>query len=565
METVSDWLLDNICKLGIRYAFLVPGMEIDAICSAMDRYPDLTPIVACHEEGAGFMADGYSRVKNSIGLCMAIGAPGAANTIPAILNARADCSKVLFLTGGSPTSEAGRGTFQNSAKSGTNDIAVISQAARYSQVCDLPLLVPLIWRNAIEIIEDETPGPAHIAILQDLQTKEMTTPDFTHDYKFSPTKHRMISTEQLEALVVSYLKRKKNIVFYIGRGAVLSEAKEVIQALIEKYHIPFTASMGGKGYLPETHPLYLGLWGYAGLGKVSFAIHKRAMEALISPDLEVIISIGSSLSFFASLYRHKKIKPSADIVQIDINSLALERDYPVQLKIPGDCKASLDYLNNLPIPELQNSIAERKEWLRPLQSLPFFYQTERISENQSAPIDPAYAVHVLNKIAPDNTILFIDTGVHSPIAGHFWICRQGGGTVYASNLGPMGFAIPAAIGGKLAAPDHPVVVVTGDGCMRMHGIEIMTAVHYQIPVVILVSNNSALGKVYLRAENVNETAKDITLLPQANWAEFAKSLGADGIQVTDPKDLPPACEQAFAANGPFVIDVITNREVPVIE
>jgi len=560
---VREWLLDEIIKLGVEYTFLVPGMEIDPLCAAMGAHPKLKYIVACHEEGAGFMADGYSRVKNQIGLCMAIGAPGAANTIPAILNANADCSKVLYLTGGSPTEEAGRATFQNSAKGGTNDSEIISLAARYSQICDLPQLVPLIWRNAIKAIESDVPGPAHITIPQDLQTQEMKVPELPQDYSFKLKKSRVVDLAGLETLIETYLKRKSKILLLIGRGAEISNAAGEILTFIEKYNIPFSESMGGKGILPETHPLYIGLLGYAGLGRVSYACHKRALDAVLSPDLDVVINVGSSLSFFMALYRDKKLKPSAELVQLDLAPEALGRDYPVDLEIQGDAKACMAHINNQTISELAQTAQERSKWIEEIKKQPLFYQEERM-ETLSSPIDPAYLLHSMNKAMPDNTILFIDTGVHSPIAGHYWICGEGGSTVYPSNLGPMGFSIPGCIGGKLAAPDQTVVAIAGDGCMRMHGIEIMTAVHYNIHVIIIVSNNSALGKVYVRAKNANETAKDITLLSTANWADFAKSLGADGIRVEDPADLPAAYERALAAKGPFVIDVLTDKDIPPI-
>lgn len=560
---VREWLLTEIQKLKINHIFLVPGMEIDPLCSVMNEYSSITPIVACHEEGAGFMADGYSRVKNKMSVCLAIGAPGAANLIPAILNARADYSKVLFLTGGSPIGESGRNTFQNSAKSGTNDAELISSAALYSNICYLPSLIPMVWRDAVTAVHSDLSGPAHITVPQDLQTQDMEPADFDHDYTFSLTHSSLVDTNQLDELVNRYLMKKSKILILIGRGAKISNAGPSIEKFIEKYQLPFSTTMGGKGIISETHPLYAGMLGYPGLGKVSYACHKRAMELLVSPELEAIITVGVSLSFFAALHRDKGIKPACDIIQIDSNRQNLGKSFPAQLKIQSNASAAFNYLNHLDIPKLLSSVESRKHWMQTLTKIPLFYQEDRVC-NQSAPIDPAYVVHSLNKAMPDDTILFIDTGIHSTIAGHFWLTRKGGDIVYASNLGPMGFSIPAAIGGKLAAPNQTVVAITGDGCMRMHGIEIMTAVHYKIPVIIVVSNNSALGKVYVRAKNTNEEAKDLTLLPQANWADFAKSLGADGIRVSDPKDLPAAYKMALASKGPYVIDVITNRDVPTI-
>jgi len=135
-----------------------------------------------------------------------------------------------------------------------------------------------------------------------------------------------------------------------------------------------------------------------------------------------------------------------------------------------------------------------------------------------------------------------------------------GGVRSATNLGPMGWAIPAAIGGKLAKPTAPVVVITGDGCMRMHGIEVATAARYGIPVIFVVSNNSALGNVYLRARKANPGAAEMTLLPTVDWAAFGRVLGLSGCHVEAPDGLAPALEEALASDGPFVIDVVTERD-----
>lgn len=560
---VADWLFNEIIKLNIRHLFLVPGMEIDPFCARLEYFKEIMPIVACHEEGAGFMADGFARVSNQIGLCMVIGAPGAANTIPSVMNANADCSKVLFITGGSPLEEAGRNTFQNSAKSGTKDAEIINLASRYSQQCDVPMLVPLVWRNCIKAILSNVPGPAHLTILQDLQNQEIPSADVDHDYSFQMIPTDLININQLQTLIEKYLTNNTKILFNIGRGAKISGAKKELLAFIEKYHIPFSLSMGGKGFLPETHPLYVGLLGYAGLGRYSFACHQRAYELLLSNEIEVIVNIGHSMSFFSALHRDKKIVPTAKMVQIDLSLDALGRDFNTDLEIQSDINAAFSYLNQLDIPQLKHSISERQLWMKNIVKTPMFYRPERLLQKDES-MDPAYVVAELNKAMPDNTILFIDTGIHSPISGHYWLSREGGDVIYASNLGPMGFAIPAAIGGKLAAPHQPVVAIVGDGCMRMHGIEIMTAAHYKIPIILVVSNNAALGKVYMRSKNTNETSKNLTLLPQGDWVGFAKSLGADGFKVEHPKDLQKAFEFALASKGPFVIDVMTKRDVPPI-
>jgi acetolactate synthase-1/2/3 large subunit len=194
-----------------------------------------------------------------------------------------------------------------------------------------------------------------------------------------------------------------------------------------------------------------------------------------------------------------------------------------------------------------------------LKALPAHFDTNN-QTSDATPIHPARLISEMRRALPRETILFVDSGAHRAFAGHYWESFGPGVVRSATNLGPMGWAIPAAIGGKLARPDVPVVVITGDGCMRMHGMEIATAARYRVPVIFVVSNNSALGNVYLRARKENAGAAEMTLLPEIDWATFGRVLGAEGTRVERPDDLAAALHKATLSAGPYVLDVVTQRD-----
>src|SRR5579863_3101620 len=166
---LSDWILQQLTLLHCDHVFLVPGGELDPLVAALGAQKTITPIVACHEEGAGFMADGYARVSDRLGVCMGIGSPGAANLVPAILAASSDRTKLLCLTGGSATTIAGKGGFQDSSIDGTDDALLIKPVARYSEACHIAEQVPRKWQAALQAIYRDLPGTAHLTVPCDLQ------------------------------------------------------------------------------------------------------------------------------------------------------------------------------------------------------------------------------------------------------------------------------------------------------------------------------------------------------------------------------------------------------------
>jgi Thiamine pyrophosphate enzyme, C-terminal TPP binding domain len=227
--------------------------------------------------------------------------------------------------------------------------------------------------------------------------------------------------------------------------------------------------------------------------------------------------------------------------------MTLGRDYPIHRGVIGDCREALRLLLSYaggPLQSLAASATVRKPWTSSLKAVPAFYDVENMNSG-AAPVHPARLVAEMRRVLPRETILFVDSGAHRAFAGHYWQSYGPGGVRSATNLGPMGWAIPAAIGGKLAKPASPVVVITGDGCMRMHGIEVATAARYGIPVIFVVSNNSALGNVYLRARKANPGAAEMTLLPTVDWAAFGRVLGLSGCHVEAPDGLAPALEEAL--------------------
>jgi len=552
--TGRQYLLQALRNQGLSHVFLVPGGHIDPLVAELGAGAGLQPIVAAHEQGAGFMADGFARVSGRFGVCMCIGGPGAANTLPAAVAAQSDRSRVLFISGDVPSTLQGRGAFQDGSLDGTRDVEFLRLATLYSEEVELIGQLPRQLAAALRAMHGTPSGPVHLSIPTDIQNAALGA-------DASPPRELWRTARPVDAMALTriadqVLAGAKRLAILAGRGCAASDAADELRAFAETYEVPVATTFAAKGLLPDDHRLALGMFGYAGTN--------RAVTALLADDLDVLLVLGSSMNLRDTLYWSRELGARRQVVQIDSDATMLGRDFPVQHTVVGDCQAALRHLLGLaggPLQRLAASAAERRAWTASLKAVPAFADPEHLTSD-AVPVHPARLLGEMRRALPRDTILFVDSGAHRAFAGHYWETYRPGGVCSATNLGPMGWAIAAAIGGKLASPASPVAVITGDGCMHMHGIEIATAARYKTPVIFVVSNNSALGNVYMRARKANPGAAEMTRLPTIDWAAFARVLGAGGRRVESPSDLAPALQEALAAGGPFVIDVLTPCDCP---
>jgi acetolactate synthase-1/2/3 large subunit len=557
----TQYLLSALHAEGVVHVFLVPGGLIDPF------YPDLCdgagvqPIVAAHEGGAAYMADGYARASGRFGVCFAIGGPGVTNTLTALAAALTDESPVLLLSGEVPTDWEGRGGFQDASAAGLNDIEILRPVTTFSMEVESPHLVDHHLRRALTTMLGPDGAPVHLSLPRDLQTTEVGAtyrPLFPSAY--TPRFLDVPAVDGFWEQVVpgrASAEGARKIAIYAGHGVTRSGAAEELRAFAERFEIPVATTLKAKGVLPEDHRLALGVFGYAGT--------RHAIETLLSDDVEVLLVLGSGLNQRDTLYWSHRLRPSKALVQVNIDPGAISHNFPADVAIVGDCRELLRHLlsaRGANLEALEAGMSARAAWLETIRaSGPCLYDAENCT-SESIPIHPARAIAELRRALPRDAVLLVDSGAHRAFAGHYWEAYGPRQYISATNLGPMGWAIPAAIGVKLARPELPCAVVTGDGCMLMHGMEVQTAARHHVPVIWAVINNGALGNVYLRAKRMGAGPAALTSLPTHDWAGFARALGAQGATVEAPDQLAPAFEQALAANAPFVVDVRCGKDFP---
>jgi len=549
-----DFLLNALASEGLDHLFMVPGGLIDPFLPAFGRQKALTPIVAAQEGGAAYMADGYARASGNFGAALCIGGPGLANTVTAVATAQTDGSPVLLLSGEVSTLVEGLGIFQDASSQTLDDVAVVKPLTRYSSSVDNPRNLPHLFKHSLLQLRTHPSGPVHLSLPGDALAADISVehqpidPGLSHPGALS---HAMAKASLSHFLHAPGGEAPAKIAILAGAGVEHANSARALRQFAELWKIPVATTLRGKGVFPEDHPLSLGVFGYAGT-------HHSRM-ALMDAPLDLLIILGSGLSERDTMHWALKIDSSA-VVCVNLSPSAIGANVNGG-GVVGDCGAYLDFLldhTEQLRPSLQAGLERRAAWLAKIRARPRLQEPEHC-ESDAVPIHPARAIAELRKLFPRDGVLVIDSGAHRAFAGHYWESYEPRTYISATNLGPMGWAIGAAIGVQCAQPRRRVAVITGDGCMRMGGMEIATAARYQLPVIYVVINNAALGNVWLRAHGLGPTPDEMTRLPDHDWAGFAKALGSRAETVRSPDDLAAAFERALQGVGPCLIDVKADK------
>ncbi len=550
----TDFILDALVKESIDHLFMVPGGLIDPFLPALARYPSLKPIIAAQEGGAAYMADGYARASQKLGVALCIGGPGLMNAVTAVATAQTDGSPLLLLSGEASTAIEGLGMFQDASSQTLDDVSILKSVTHFSTSISNPKNLHHLFSHAMIHLLTEPKGPVHLSIPEDAQLAKVNVTYQPIDADLKDA--RVLSFDSARQTLSHFIKGPHGeapikVVILAGAGIEHSNGAKNLLTFAERFHFPVATTLRAKGIFPEDHLLSLGVFGYAGT-------HHSRMAILDSPP-DLLLILGSGLNERDTMNWTLQLKPG-NAICVNLNTLAMG-NHLTGSSIVGDASAYLSWLIEM-TDQIQPSLAitqeARQKWLQNIKSKPRLQDPENCNSN-AVPLHPARIISEFRHIYPRDGILLIDSGAHRAFAGHYWDSYEPLTYISATNLGPMGWAIPAAIGVQCAKPNKKVAVITGDGCMHMNGIEIATAARYQLPIIFIVINNAAFGNVWLRANKEGKVPGELTSLPDMDWAAFSKSLGGNGITVTQPKDLMKAYMQALENKGPTVIDIKADK------
>jgi acetolactate synthase I/II/III large subunit len=553
MTSGADFILDALVREGLDHLFMVPGGLVDPFLPALARHTALKPIVATHEGGAAYMADGYARASGRFGAALGIGGPGLCNMATAVAAAKTDSSPVLVLSGEVPLEMEGLGEFQDASQATLDDSAVMKPLTRLSMtVASAPNLNHLLRRSLTSMLTPPS-GPVHLSLTHNVLAADCAA-DYVPVFEFFAALAPLSQAAAETAL--SLLARARHIAILAGAGIEHESAAANLKAVAERWSIPVATTLRAKGVFPEDHDLSLGVFGYAGT--------RHATAALLDADLEVLLILGSGLNERDTMHWTLQRKSKALMIHVNTDMWEMTSQGEAGHTVPGSCGAFLEFLSHVDggvAAGLSQSETARQSWTATVKAGPRLYDLENC-HSPTRPIHPATAVAALRAAFPRDGILLVDSGAHRAFAGHYWNAYEPRTYISATNLGPMGWAIPAAVGVQCAKPGRRVAVITGDGCMQMHGMDVQTAARYGLPIIYVVLNNRALGNVWLRAHQYGPLPSALTTIPDHDWAGFARVLGAEGMTVEDPAALGETFAKALAANTTVLIDVKADKNCP---
>ncbi|MFZ5868547.1 MAG: thiamine pyrophosphate-binding protein [Thermodesulfobacteriota bacterium] len=553
----TQYILEALATEGIGALFFVPGGLIDPFLSAFESTPHVRPIIAAQEGGACYMADGYSRASGNFGACMAIGGPGLTNMTTAVSAAWTDGAPVLVLSGEVATFMEGLGGFQDASASSFNDTEILKPITGMSLTIENSHLLNHQLREALLTMLGRRRGPVHLSLPRDVQEADIAVPHERIDR--SLVEPKIVDSSAVKRFLgrvasgVDFERRADKIAVLAGYGTESADGPQRLLKLAESFQIPVATTLKAKGVFPEDHPLSLGVFGYAGT--------RHASNALLSDDLELLLVLGSGLNERDTMHWNAKLNPQRGLFQVNLVPEAITAVYGRGVTLVGDAAAFLEQVlagPNQLMAELDAGKAVRREWVEGIRTQQRLYDIENCLSD-AVPLHPARIIAELRRVMPRETVALVDSGAHRAFAGEYWASYEPRTYISATNLGPMGWAIPAGVGVKIARPDRPCVVITGDACMLMHGLEIQTAARYKIPVIYVVINNAAFGNVWLRAHEMGPLPAELTSLPDHDWATVAKGLGLDALTVREPHELAPAFRKALDAQSAFLIDIKADK------
>ena len=554
---VTRFILDAIKQEGIGHVFIVPGGMIEPFLPEFSK-AGLDVIVACHEAGAAFMADGYARASGKFGVCMGIGGPGISNMVTAISAAKADRSPVLVIGGSVPQNWEGLGPFQDSSQTGIPDVELMRPITEVQYKLELAEQAPHFLQMALRSMLGVANSPAFLSVPYYMQSEEI-------EAVYRPVENRQVrSVDSISVKeLVRALKQDKKIAFMVGNGTVLSGASNSLRSFARKYSIPVVTTLRAKGAISERDEMSFGVFGMGGSLQADALVMGNEKAGIERPDLLVLL--GGNLNE-SNTFMSENVQPWKKLIRVDHNSNLLGSNRYVETMVWADIQGLFDWLEeNVASYDsaLKKSAAKRRAWMTQIRRGPY-YDTEQDRKSDKLPMHPARAIAALREAAPADALMVSDSGANTYYTGHNWTSHGPGEYFLLSTTGPMGYAIAMAIGVQMARPERQVIAVMGDGDMGMHGMEYLTAVRFKVPLLIVILDNRALGNVYLalKRNDMGRAAEKLTDIPGRDWPLFAKAMGGDGEMVEHPGELDGAFKRGLESKLPYIVQVRVDKNAP---
>jgi len=539
-RTGAEIVLEALAREGVRTVFGYPGGANLPIYQHLPRFPQLKHVLVRHEQGAAHMADGYARASNQVGVCFATSGPGALNLTTGLATAFMDSVPIVAVTGQVPTPMVGRDAFQESDVIGVS-MPVTKHSYLVTQVNDLARII----HEAFFIARTGRPGPVLIDVPRDLQQKT-TVPVFGEGEPHLPGyRHRVEPDPAAIERAAQALSAARRPVILAGHGVILSHAEDALLRVAERQEIPVGTTLLGVGAFPVRHPLALHLTGFMGTGWNLKAVIEA--DCLLMVGMRVDDRVTARLDGFA---------PNCQtFIHIDIDPSEMGKNVRPQIPVVADAGRALEALAAV-LP-----LRRRPEWLNQIE---VWREEHPLRFRRNRHLQPQEVLIKMYRQAKSEAIVVADVGQNQIWAALWWNYSRPGLFINSGGSGTMGFALPAAIGAKLARPEKPVYCVTGEGGFVMTMQELSTAVEYGVDVKIVLLNNASLGMVRQFQDDFYggvRSAVDLSVMP--DFVKLADAFGLPGYRARTVAEAQAALAQAARHRGPVLMEFVIDPEANV--
>ncbi len=543
-ETVGEAVASRLVEWGVDTVFGLPGDGINGLMEGFRRLQEKVRFfLVHHEEAAAFMACGYAKATGRLGVCCATSGPGAIHLLNGLYDAKLDHAPVLAITGMQETSVLGTRYQQEVHLTQLYaDVAVYNLMVTNPQ--QVPGVVDIAIRNALA-----QRGVAHLTFPNDIQVADIGEDPYRHVAPASPPSTaparvgRVLPASHEELVnAAEVLNGGQRVAILAGVGAL--HARDELIAVAERLGAPIVKTLPGKAAVPDDHPLTTG-----GLGLLGTKPSEELME-----ECDVLLMVGTSFPYT----KHLPAPGQAKVVQIDVDPSLLGLRAPLAASVTADSKLALaDLLPLLAVGDrahLERYQEKMQRWRADMAAL---------EDAKRHPIAPQYLMHVVDAAARDDAILTCDSGTIATWAARHWTIRGRREFYLSGNLATMAPGLPYAIAMQHAHPGRQVIAFVGDGGFAMLMAELLTAVRHELPVKVVVNNNSSYGQILWEQMVLGYPEYAVRHAPpEADFGAWARACGAYGAKVTDPRQLPDAIAALLAYDGPGVVDCDVNPNEP---
>ncbi len=539
--TGSEVLLRCLVEEKVQHIFGYPGGAIMPVYDALFSYADkLTHLLVRHEQGAIHAAQGYARVSGKTGVVFATSGPGATNLVTGLADALIDSTPVVCITGQVFAHLLGTDAFQ--------EIDVINTTLPVTkwnvQVTEAKDIAPAIAK-AFFIASSGRPGPVLVDITKNAQNELIEESTYepcasVRTYKPKP----ILQPEQIKA-AAALINSAKRPYLLVGQGILLSGATKELIAFAEKTGIPVASTLLGLGGFPTDHPNYVG---YLGMhGNYGPNINTNQCDVLIAIGMRFDDRVTGNVSKYAK---------QAKIVHIDIDKAEINKIIKTDVSVHADAKEALVELTKQCLP---SKFPDWTESFRKLNQEEFEKVVEKeIKDTKS--LKMAEVVYMLSQLTKGEAVVVTDVGQHQMVTSRYYQYKNPRTNITSGGAGTMGFALPAALGAKVAAPHQQVVAIIGDGGYQMTIQELGTIMQYKIPVKILILNNNFLGMVRQWQQLFHGKRYSFTEMDNPDFVKIADAYKIPGAKVTEQKDLEEALKKMLAADTSYFLEVVVEKE-----